>query len=782
MKNLVFLFFLITSLTLPQLHAKPVNVKNFIGENVDLDADTVDFNNVTGLFQARGNVVLKSGNIKLTCDSAEVNQKTGDFKAFGKKLIISENKNTWEGTEVKGNYITRTFETKDFAVSHNLVFIKGEKAISYPALPYAQTQAEKELAGKVVITNAIITTCDYLHSDHAHYTMESSKVVINSDGYIDAKNVFFKIKDVPVFYLPYLKTQDSSGIGLAVKGGYKSDFGAYLKLRNRIELNEHIDTNFLLDFFTKRGIGFGNETNINTNNSRTRLYGYGINDQDSPETDELVDGLPPTEDYNKRFLATDDRYRLTLTHHSDWTEELGFDVHLDKLSDIDMLEDFYETEYDDTFQPVSKVSLSYLTEDLHIAVSSRPKLNDFYNVVQKNAELQIDYLRNEIKNSNVYYEGFTNLADLEMKWREADRARSQNKPDLEDYDSLRFDTLHSIFVPMTYDNWLNIVPRAGVRATYYSDSSKSGVTYQQLNENFDVAEADNVTGQEDVTNYDDMGGELWRFTGEVGMELSLKKYKTWNEYSSEFLRLDGLRHIVEPYMNWTSVIDPSEDKDNIYFFDDVDRVDELNFLRVGTRQRFQTRRNKKIYTFASVDTYADFHATTRDEIEHLGDLGTMATFKPKEKLTIWTRLLIGMDNAELNEFEIGTKFGDPNSFETTISYLYRDNYVAAPVNSMNSYLANYGSNSYFERGYEEANSLNMEFAFPINEKFRAKIGMEYDFYEWHLVEHYYELQRDLHCWTSGLRVGWDDGSFEAMIIFYLKAVPSYNLARHLYQD
>jgi len=235
-------------------------------------------------------------------------------------------------------------------------------------------------------------------------------------------------------------------------------------------------------------------------------------------------------------------------------------------------------------------------------------------------------------------------------------------------------------------------------------------------------------------------------------------------------------------MNWTSVIDPSEDKDHIYFFDDIDRIDELNFLRVGTRQRFQTRRNKKIYTFASLDTYADFHATTRDEIEHLGDLGTMGTFRPKKELTIWTRFLIGMENTELNEFEIGTTFGNPNSFETTISYLYRNDYTSAPANSMNSYMPYYGSNSYFERDYEEANSMNVEFAFPINEKFRAKVGFEYDFYEWHLVEHYYELQRDLHCWTSGLRVGWDDGSFEAMMIFYLKAIPSYNLARHLYQE
>jgi hypothetical protein len=145
-------------------------------------------------------------------------------------------------------------------------------------------------------------------------------------------------------------------------------------------------------------------------------------------------------------------------------------------------------------------------------------------------------------------------------------------------------------------------------------------------------------------------------------------------------------------------------------------------------------------------------------------------------------MLIGMQDPKLDEFELGLRFGDPNTFETTISYLYRNEYTSAPVDSMNSYLPFYGSNSYFEQDYEASNSINIEFAFPINEKLRTKIGLEFDFLETELVEHYYELQRDLHCWTSGLRIGWDDGSFEAMLIFYLKAVPRYNLAKHLYQE
>lgn len=756
-----------------------------LGEDIDISADKVSFDNQGGLLKAEGDVILLSGEIKIRCQKAVINQATGGFEAWD-AVTITQGLNFWEGDKVSGNYKTEELQTGEFLSKHSDIYLKTKNAHRYPKDEVADGIEDVKKAGTTEVEGAVLTTCDYLESGHAHYTVEAKKVTIQADGYFKAEDVVFKIGDTPFFWLPVLWTKDSSGIDVDIKGGYRSSFGAFVKLSKPMQINENVTTEWLVDFYTKRGFGFGNETDVNTTNTRTNLFVYGINDWDAPETDEIVAvPTPPnppgvilaTDDkkYNKRFEKVEKRYRLKLSHHTDITPEWAIDARVDKLSDIDMLEDWFEKEYDNIFQPASEVSVNYLSEKIHLSLNVRPQINDFYSVVEKLPELRADFLRTEIADSGVFYQGDVTVADMKMSWREVDRNRPNYMTDLENYDALRFDTMHSFYMPINYDNWLTIIPRAGVRATYYSKSSENEVSIDDLNKNFDVADPDNVTGEEIVNNYDDLGGDLWRFTGEVGLEMSFKKYKTWQNYNNETLRLDGMRHIIEPYLNITSIIKPNTDKDNIYFFDEKDRVDELNFVRVGLKQRFQTRRNRKIYTFASIENYADFHATTRDNIQHLGDFATMLKVNPDDDLTIWTRLMIGMDGFDLNEWELGTSFGDYNTLKTSISYLYRGDFQAAPVYSMNSYLSDYSSNSYFERYYDRSHSVRVDFDFPINEKTRGRIGFLVDLEQQDLVKHYYELQRDMHCWVGALRLGVDDGDFEAMIMFHLKALPSLKL-------
>ncbi|MGL4855219.1 MAG: hypothetical protein ACRC37_08230, partial [Lentisphaeria bacterium] len=150
--------------------------------------------------------------------------------------------------------------------------------------------------------------------------------------------------------------------------------------------------------------------------------------------------------------------------------------------------------------------------------------------------------------------------------------------------------------------------------------------------------------------------------------------------------------------------------------------------------------------------------------------GTYAKINPTDDLSLWARALVSMDNGKINEFELGTDFTIANKVETSISYLYRNEYQAAPVYSMNSYIADFGSSSYFEKDFERAHSLNLDFMFPINAKTRAKISYVFDLVDTKLVEQYYELHRDLHCWTGALQFGIDDDEMKVMIMFYLKAL------------
>ncbi len=752
-------------------------------DNFDITADNVGFEADSGFLNALGNVVIKYGDVVLNADFAKVNRTTGEFKAWGNVEVNQGKDYTRTPNEVVGNFRSKSFVVKDIKTKKGPVYSTIGSGQGYPIKAHSNNAKELELAGKQVFKNVVFSTCDYLHSGHAHYTMTAKRVVVKPDGYFTAHHVVVRVDDTPVFYLPVFWTQDSSGIGLRAKAGYSSNFGAYLSMVSEMEFSENIKSDFMLDLYSKRGVGFGNKTTINTENSETKLFLYGINDQDAPDTDDFVPLAPgdvDNKEYNKRYDKEEDRYRLKLDHRYTIDENWTFNGKVDVLSDIDMLEDWFEEEYDNTFQPITEASVNFLDEYLSMSLSARPQVNDFYNVVEKVPEFDMEIFRREIADSGIFYQGFVNIAQLEMKWREADRDRAYDPgtgaplEDLEDYDSLRLDTMHSIYMPMKHNNWLNIIPRAGIRLTYYSDSSKRGLSIDELNDNLDVSNPDNVSGTEPVTNYDDMGGSLWRLTGELGFELTFKKYRTWFDYKNESLKLDGLRHIVEPYINYTAIIDPNEDKDHIYYFDDVDRIDELNFVRVGAKQRFQSRRKGRIQTVATIENYADFHFKTRDEIEHLGDLGSKIVFKPKEDLDVFARLMVGMDDVEINEFELGTTFGKRSELQTSISYLYRNDNRAAPVYSMNSYMPDFTSGSYFARDYEESHSITLEFDFPINIKTRGRIRYVYDVVENEFVEQLYELQRDMHCWTGAFQIGENDGDFRVMFMLYLKGLSNLN--------
>lgn len=717
---------------------------------------------------ATGHVVITHLNALLQADKVTINGETGDFEAEG-NVVLTSGMSRWSGQKVSGNFEKRLFNTENCEAQHGPWQISADKA----GREIVDTETE-EMAS--VIEGARCTTCDKLHDDgHPHYHISASKMVMHEDGSMTLHHPVMKVGNVPVFYLPRLYFNQANTGAFNFELGYRSKWGAFLLMERRQQIGEHWTQTWQAGYRTKNGPSLGSITEYRKKGNQATLELFGILDDDAPTIGdsnypESVEG-----DYNKRFDSEEERYRVRFEQKLDITPNLTLRQHYDLLSDIDMLEDWYEREYDAIYQPKSEVSLDYYTLPYEVTLKARPRLNDFYSAVERLPELNLNVFRRQLGDSNFFYQSETSVAQLEMKWRETDLPRINGLADLEDYDTLRFDTLHSIYMPMHYDNWLTIVPRAGLRLTYYSDSSENGVSTGQILNNQSIADPDNISGRETAYNYDDMGGDLWRMTGELGLEMTFKKFRTWNDYRSESFDLDGLRHVVEPYMNVTSIMNPTEDKENIYFFDDVDRIDEMNFVRFGARQRFQTRRDREIYTFATLDNYADFHATTSDNYEHLGDFGTKATFRPQEDLSVYTRLLVGMDDANINEFQVGTILGDKKHYYTEISYLFRNDYDSMPAYSMNSYLDNFGSSSYLARDFEENHIANLVFGFPINEKTRGEVTVRYDIERGKLVENMYEVQRDLHCWKGALRLGMDDEEFKVMVLLYLKDVPGFKV-------
>src|SRR5690606_517231 len=105
---------------------------------------------------------------------------------------------------------------------------------------------------------------------------------------------------------------------------------------------------------------------------------------------------------------------------------------------------------------------------------------------------------------------------------------------------------HQVTYPNTFFNWLSVVPRAGARFTYYSDT---GVVREF------IEEVDPVTGDElddqgtirlprTVYEIDNFGSDF-RTVFNLGVEASFKVSKEFPDVQNRRLGLDSLRHILQ---------------------------------------------------------------------------------------------------------------------------------------------------------------------------------------------------------------------------------------------
>ena len=98
-----------------------------------------------------------------------------------------------------------------------------------------------------------------------------------------------------------------------------------------------------------------------------------------------------------------------------------------------------------------------------------------------------------------------------------------------EYSAARADSYHQLLLPETFFGWLRVTPRVGGRFTYYSEASGPGATTD----------------------------EEYRGVFNTGAEVSFKASRTWPAFHSSFLELDGLRHVVEPSINFVYVPAPN---------------------------------------------------------------------------------------------------------------------------------------------------------------------------------------------------------------------------------
>jgi hypothetical protein len=239
------------------------------------------------------------------------------------------------------------------------------------------------------------------------------------------------------------------------------------------------------------------------------------------------------------------------------------------------------------------------------------RLNDFYDNTDR-IEYSADLYRTRLGNSPFFLQSENSLAHLERTYASTNTASA--------YDSVRLDTANTLYLPQRY-GFLNLVPRASYRATYYSKTP----------------------GGND---------ELRQIPG-AGIEASFQAAKILSERERWYGK--GLRHKIEPYADYIYE-NASVSTHRLPPFDAVDKLRDENKVQIGLRNVLQTQRDGRLARFIDLDLYTYYF------VEKNGSKNDFDFLYVDARMPLTKRTMVDMEG------EYDWKAGKVPYFNTRVSH------------------------------------------------------------------------------------------------------------------
>jgi lipopolysaccharide assembly outer membrane protein LptD (OstA) len=565
-----------------------------------LQADTVAINKVTQMAEAKGNVVFTRQ------EPATLTPATAPQALTGRAAGVPQTRRppalVWRGDTFQYNLQTGEWKTGAFD--------------SYFDPFHVSAKDSRKDGDAYVLRNAVMTTCTNAPG-HYHFTMSCRRARVYPGDHFTVRHMTLRLGRVPVFYFPWwYRSLSDRAVGFSIEAGYRDRMGAFLLTTTKYWMAPTLKGATEVDYRTERGPGVGQELGwrLKHEAGNGRLYGYYAPDQGADK------------DYGDGREAVDSqRYRLSFSHGQTLSPRDYFLSDLTYLSDRYLLEDFFEKEYRDGFQPQNYAMTLHRGDAYSMSLSAYKRLNDFYEAVDRLPEAAVDVQRLQIADSPFYYESRNSAAFLQKLYPEEDGEAAE-----EEYSAARVDTAHRVYYPTRHFGFLNLIPRAGYRGTYYSETVERSIVTQAVTvvtTNLPAGSTTPVVSSRvetnEVTTLNPAGSDL-RSLFELGMETSFRAFKVLNNDPNLFGV--GVRHVVEPYANYTFSPEPNLTPDRLYRFDEIDELDSRNDVRFGLRNRWQTKRSGRVSDVADVDVFTTYSFEERDEDEPFSTVGMESEF------------------------------------------------------------------------------------------------------------------------------------------------------------
>jgi LPS-assembly protein len=693
----------------------------------------VEFDLANNTASGTNGFCIRYGGAVLMADSATVDRDTGEAVADG-HVRIEQGDQLWVGDHIRYNFKTHQMQTDQFRTGKTPLFAAGQK-----------------LQGNVTnqtynARHAFVTSDDVSQPETR---VRASRIKIVPGKYVELWNAVLFVDKVPVFYFPYYRRNiGPHANNWTFTAGDRTSYGPFILNTYTWWLNDTVDGKLHLDYREKRGFGLGPDINLHLNEwgNATFKY-YYIHDHDQYAG---TNGLP------NFGSVPQDRQRVYLGWQATPATNLNLKALVNYQSDAYLEHDFFEGDYLQNPQPNTFFEQNKYWSNWSLDALTTPQLNDFFNQVERLPDVRLTGLRQQVLDTPVYYDSQSSAGYYKMYFANTNGFAPP------DYSAGRLDTFHQLLLPWTVFNFLNITPHVGGRMTYYTSETGPGGT----------------------------NSETGRAVLNTGISASFKASQLWPSVKSRFWDVDGLRHIIEPSVNYVFVPSPSQAPSQLPQFDsalpslgllpvqfpdynNIDSIDSENVVRLGLHNSVQTKREGQIDNLVDWNLAIDWRINPSGDPNNLdepfspqqtfSDLYSEFKLKPRSWVTLESQSRFDVNIGDINLAFDQLTFMPNERWSWGVGYWYlREGFDGFTTGN------NYATTTAFYR-------LDDNWGLRATENFNIEDSR--------LQQQYYTIYRDMRSWTAALTFRVLDNStgptdYTFAFTFSLKASPT----RHVGDD
>lgn len=557
------------------------------------------------LLTARGNAKLVSGEWTLTADEIRFNYDTNQADAKGHVLVTRPGLRLLSDT---ASYWTkeRRIEVAGFRFGQPPYYFAGERAHGDA-------------------TNLNCENVEIFYGEPAPLTPRASAhhLTLHGDKTFSAESLRFTVGRFPLFgFSGISRSLSRPNVDWETRAGYDGNVGLHLGAGFYVPWRPTFSPGGSLDFFSKRGMMFGpgarygKEDEAKNETLKGAFDVAYISDRGNTAEDVLGRPIAPSRSFGTWRHQQRGGDRWTLNGAMDW------------WSDSDVMRDFRSRDFENNQEPDNFVEGSWYGANTVFSALARTRLNDFQIVQERLPELRADLLPLPLAQTGVLLEAEASATAL--------REKPQGNNDASGRRSDRIDTYLALSRTFKEKAGTTFTPVLGGRVTHYFDAEGGRDTYT-------------------------------RWLGEVGFDARMRAFRTW-DLKKPLWGIDGIRHVVEPYVSYRYV--PEADRGRAFIPDidrpafltqlqplglagrrDIDSLGEIDVVRVGVTNLFETRRadygSRRV---VRLDFGADVHFDDSHSGNRVEDVHTELNLTPADWLEWWFFLRVDPDAPNVQEF------------------------------------------------------------------------------------------------------------------------------------